>query len=263
MKTSNRNKIIGIILVIIGVSIVFEMVQNKVSLILFLLGIIGITALPQIIPSKSRSITIISIILIGIALFSTLSAWVFTIILIITLFSLNQDLFQSIKQALFESNYSKVGSEFISIRLNNFKEKPAKRTRRQWFGHDVDEDTIYEWDDINYTKVLGDSVIDVGNTIIPKDQNIILIRKGIGNTKILIPEEVAVSLNLSVFLGRVRIGEDELALNNETITFRSDRYEQASRQLKIVSNVLVGDIEVIFLWVANFDGLFLPLPWLP
>lgn len=247
MKSVDKNKIIALILLILGVSIVFEIVRNDWTLYLFILGMLGLGVFNRLIPSQSRLITTISLILVGITMLQTISAWLFTVIIIIILFSQNQQLFHSVKQAIFESDYSRIGSEFVSIRLDKYQDKPAKRTRYQWFGRYRDENEIYEWDDINYTKLAGDTVIDIGNTIIPKDQNIILIRKAFGNTKILIPEEVAISLDFSVFLGRVHIGEDELVLNNEVITFRSDRYDESSRKLKIVTNILLGDIEVVFL----------------
>lgn len=247
MKKMDKNKVIILILLIIGFTVLFEVVQNNISLILFMLGLFGLFILNRLWPTRSRWITIFSLILVSIAMLQTVSAWLFFSIILIILFSRNQQLYESIKVAIFESDYSRVGSEFLSIRLDKETERPLKRTRHQWFGRAMDENTIYEWENINYTKLVGETVIDLGNTIIPKDNNTILIRKGFGNTKILVPEEVAVSLDFSILLGRVRIGEDELVLNNEVISFKSDRYDDSSRKLKIISNVLFGDIEVIFI----------------
>lgn len=247
MKKIDKNKLIAMILLIIAITIVFEVVQDHVTLLIFMVGLFGLLVLNKLIPKRSRFITTTSLIFIGVAMLQTFSAWLFASIVIIIIFSQNQQLFNSVKQALFESDYSRIGNEFVSIRLDKNIERPAKRTRHQWFGRERDENIIYEWEDINYTKLAGDTVIDLGNTIIPKEQNTILIRKGFGNVKILVPEEVVVSLDFSVLLGRVRIGEDELVLNNEVIRFRSDRYDTSSRKLKIVTNVLFGDIEVVFI----------------
>lgn len=246
MNKNNHKQIVVLILILISVGIIFEIVQNNVALLLFLFGILVLFFSNRLSDSRTKAVAV-SILLIALALMSTVSGWIFVSIIIVILFSQNQSVFQSIKTALFESDFSKVKNEYVSIRFDQLTERSAKRTKNQWFGQENDENDIYEWEDINYTKLAGDTVIDLGNTIIPKGQNVILIRKGFGNVKILVPEEVAVSLNLSVLLGKVQIGEDELVLNNEVIRFRSDRYDSSSRQLKIVTNVLLGDVEVVFL----------------
>lgn len=247
MKKINHNQIIALILMIIGVTVIFEIVRNNMTLLFFIFGLLGLFISNRVFTNRSKFLTILSLFFIGLAMLSTVSAWVFVSLIIVILFSQNQSLFRSLKVALFESDFTRVKNEYFSIRFDKQIERPAKRTRNQWFGRETDENNIYQWEDINYTKLAGDTFIDLGNTIIPKDQNLILIRKAFGNIKILVPEEVAVSLNLSVLLGRVQIGEDELVLNNEVITFRSDRYDTSSRQLKVVASVLLGDIEVVFI----------------
>ena len=74
-----------------------------------------------------------------------------------------------------------------------------------------------------------------------------MIRKGLGDTKLLIPEEVGVSLDLSVLLGKVKIGNDHLDLKNETLKWQSATYPESSRKIKIVLNALIGEVEVIFI----------------
>ena len=100
---------------------------------------------------------------------------------------------------------------------------------------------------MNFTKGFGHTIFDLGNTILPKAQNVILIRKGFGNTKILVPEEVSISIDVSILLGSLIIGEEEIYMKNETFKWQSERYETNARKIKLVANVLVGEVEVIFL----------------
>src|SRR5699024_5235272 len=100
---------------------------------------------------------------------------------------------------------------------------------------------------INFTKLIGNTIFDLGNTLLPKDNNIILIRKGIGKTKIIVPEGIAISLNISMLIGKVRIGNEEIDLKNETFHWYTDNYQENNRKIKLVSNVLIGEVEVVFL----------------
>lgn len=134
------------------------------------------------------------------------------------------------------------------VTFGRTKGKSAKITRNKWLGEDSDSiDSIYSWEDVNFTKAIGNSVFDLGNTLLPKGQNLILIRKAIGNTKIIIPEGIAVSLDTSLLVGNVVIKGEEYTLLNENFKWHSENYETDNRKIKIVLNVLLGDLEVIFL----------------
>ncbi|ABJ70440.1 Predicted membrane protein [Lacticaseibacillus paracasei ATCC 334] len=58
-------------------------------------------------------------------------------------------------------------------------EKAGKRTINSW----TDRHTIsptYDWDDINMVVPAGDTIIDLGDTFLPKGDSVIMIRKGFG-----------------------------------------------------------------------------------
>lgn len=50
-----------------------------------------------------------------------------------------------------------------------------------------------------------------------------------------------------MLLGELRIGEEEISLKNETFKWQSERYANNARKIKIIANVLVGEVEVVFL----------------
>ncbi|MDN6162295.1 MAG: cell wall-active antibiotics response protein LiaF, partial [Atopostipes sp.] len=94
---------------------------------------------------------------------------------------------------------------------------------------------------------IGNTTFDLGKTLLPREENIILIRQAIGKVKILIPEETAVSVDFSVSIGRIILDSTEYSLVNENFTWHSTNYYSRDRKIKIVSNLLIGELEVIFL----------------
>lgn len=125
------------------------------------------------------------------------------------------------------------------------RNKNGRLEKQQLFGNKRLGSQIYEWDDINLTIASGDTIIDLGNTILPKKDNVILIRKGFGRTRILVPLGVGIHLDCSVFAGTVVFDESRIAMRNEHLTLYSPEYDTSSRRIKIIANTLIGDVEVI------------------
>lgn len=106
---------------------------------------------------------------------------------------------------------------------------------------------IYEWDDINLYIFLGDTIIDLENTLLPKEDNYIVLRKVIGKTRILVPSEVGVVLDQRTVLGHVYFHHDSFLLRNESLKIYSPNFDQKARRIRIISQITLGDIEVIFI----------------
>lgn len=119
------------------------------------------------------------------------------------------------------------------------------RTKQQWFGNERIGNQVYKWDDINVNILYGDTIIDLGNTILPKKDNIVLIRKGFGRTRILVPSGVGVMLEHATIIGEVNFEGEKNALRNESLKIYSEDYDENTRRIKIITNTLFGDIEVI------------------
>ncbi|MGY3749168.1 cell wall-active antibiotics response protein LiaF [Vagococcus acidifermentans] len=123
--------------------------------------------------------------------------------------------------------------------------KNGRRFKRKWFGNTRIGSNTYEWDDINMSILSGDTIVDLGNTLLPKEDNVILIRKGLGRTRILVPTGIGIMLEHSSIAGDVVFQKKVYHLRNESIKIFSDDYDDAPRRLKIITNTLFGDIEVI------------------
>lgn len=146
-------------------------------------------------------------------------------------------------------------NHFSQVQKNNrlaelsFKTRPVTLTkyRNQWFGEDEDlmSDTYY-FDDVDVIRMTGNDSIDLSKVILRNQDNVILIRKVYGPTKIIVPIDVSVNLTVSSIYGAVTFFDDiPYDLRNETIKLRSDDYENSSRRVKIVISNFAGDTEVI------------------
>jgi len=131
------------------------------------------------------------------------------------------------------------------IKTTSRNVRSGKRFKRSWLGSQRLGNDTYEWDDINFSVVIGDTIIDLGNTLLPKEDNVVIIRKGFGRTRILVPTGIGVMLEHSSMRGAVHFDSEVYHLNNESLKLYSEDYDEATRRLKVITNTLFGDLEVI------------------
>ncbi|MDQ0271506.1 cell wall-active antibiotics response protein LiaF [Cytobacillus purgationiresistens] len=114
-----------------------------------------------------------------------------------------------------------------------------------FFGHQKTPETVFEWSDVNIQCGMGDTVIDLSYTVLPKGETVIIIKNLIGNIQVLVPYDVEASINHSVIAGSTQIFEvSEKRIFNQNLQVQTAGFEQANQRVKIVSSLLVGDIEV-------------------
>jgi lia operon protein LiaF len=118
--------------------------------------------------------------------------------------------------------------------------------KNKWFGHQKTEDTVYEWNHVNIQTGLGDTIVDLSQTILPKGDALISIRGLIGNIQILVPYGVEVRVHHSVIAGRSRIFDYryEERLFNQILSYKTQDFDQAKQKVHITTAVMVGDLEV-------------------
>ncbi|ANK59326.1 cell wall-active antibiotics response protein LiaF [Loigolactobacillus backii] len=136
--------------------------------------------------------------------------------------------------------------QFVAVETTEPTPKNGKRIRHPWFGNQTIGRDVFEWDDINLCIAIGDTIIDLGNTLLPKADSVIIVRKGIGRTRILVPVGTAVMLDHTAMIGNVNFAGKAYHVGNDELTFYSDDYDTNERRVKILTNVLAGDLEVLF-----------------
>lgn len=125
--------------------------------------------------------------------------------------------------------------------------KRIKRERMQWFGNQdyFHQGTVYPFDDVNIVRVFGNDVIDLTQVALAGMDNVILVRKSFGTTRIVVPVGVEVDLSASAVYGHLDFLDlVESDLRNESVKFQSHHFLNAQKRVKVVVNTLFGDIEV-------------------
>ncbi|WP_338216322.1 cell wall-active antibiotics response protein LiaF [Lacticaseibacillus salsurivasis] len=135
--------------------------------------------------------------------------------------------------------------QYWAVRTKAPAPKAGCTTRHAWFGDEHIGGQTFEWDDINMTLIAGDTIIDLGNTLLPPGDSTIVVRKGLGKTRILIPVGVGVMVDHATLAGTLTINGTEHSLHNEAVKHYSDDYDTAARRVHILTNVIVGDLEVL------------------
>lgn len=243
-----RRRWLKIILGILALLIFYESFSDSFTLLLMTVGIVSLFLRNSMGEKNENTLLLIGVSSIGLALLLSRFILIFIILLVIFLMGQFPEIYQTARKGLKKQRDASKSTEFIMVKFDDVEKDTAKLERNRWFGNDNrTTDDIYSWSDINFTKLMGNTIFDLGNTILPKDQNIIIIRKGFGSTKILVPDEVAISLDVSILAGGLKIGKEYISMKNETFKWQSERYDTTARKIKLVANVLVGEVEVVFL----------------
>lgn len=130
----------------------------------------------------------------------------------------------------------------IRFREEDLKAKPI---RSQWIGSHTHDSDFYAFDDINIIRLTGSDTIDLSRVIVTGKNNVVIIRKIYGPTKILIPIDVSVKLETAAIYGSVRYFDfEEYDLRNESLKLWHED-EEALKVVKIIVSTLAGDIEVV------------------
>lgn len=104
-----------------------------------------------------------------------------------------------------------------------------------------------DWQDINIIHVAGNALVDLDNAVVPQGQSVLILRKVLGRTRIVIPKELGLKLNISAISGKVYFQDEVIDLSMENYQWVSDRYEEKNRRIYLMVSVAFGDVEVIVL----------------
>ncbi|WP_171038215.1 cell wall-active antibiotics response protein LiaF [Aquibacillus sediminis] len=134
--------------------------------------------------------------------------------------------------------------EFSVDEHEGISEEPILFTNK-WFGQQRTKRQAYEWKDVNIQSGVGDTVIDLSYTVIPKSDPVVVVRHLVGNVQIVVPYDVEVSVHHSSLFGSVDIFDyHEQHTWNRVVHLQSENYQQATKRVRIFTSVLVGKIEV-------------------
>ncbi|MGX7403494.1 cell wall-active antibiotics response protein LiaF [Enterococcus camelliae] len=239
MKNAWRFFLIGECLLFVFA--LWQLVHNIPLVILFFLGVGSIFIVTKKENEKKRTLQVIGAIFIVIALVNNFAIW------LMLLFAI---LFIGIKGVeisgvqLFQKNWLKK-KKIMMVETIEPTAHASEKIKKTWIGDSRIGSEIFEWNDIVLSIVAGDTIIDLGNTLLPKKENTIVIRKLFGKTRILVPAGIGIKLQQNSFLGTVTFEDEAIQLKNEELIIYSTDYDDSQRKLHILSTNCVGEIEVI------------------
>lgn len=114
-----------------------------------------------------------------------------------------------------------------------------------FFGQQKTPVSVYEWNDINIQTGIGDCIIDLSYTMLPKGETVIFIRNIIGNIQILVPYDIDVSIHHSCVTGSTTVFDHhEPKIFNQVFYLKTPGYDLAEQKVKIFTSLVVGNLEV-------------------
>ena len=230
---------------LLALAVLFQLVQDTDLMLVFVFGLIFIK-FGNGKGERRQVLGLVGWFMVGMSILSTFSVWLMLILFILFIGINGKGIWSDLRM----DTVVDVPWEEKAFRTVKTKEpglRSGSRKRQKWIGNTSIGTDVYEWDDVNLTVFMGDTIIDLGNTLLPKEENIILIRKGFGKTRVIVPLGIGVAVHHSSIKGQLLFNEDEIGLTNETVKLYSQGYDEANRKIKIVSNSLLGDLEVIYL----------------
>lgn len=91
---------------------------------------------------------------------------------------------------------------------------------------------------------IGDYFIDFSQAYIPEKETPFIVRGWIGDVKMIIPEDIPVSIQSFIKVGDIRIFDKRTDAINPSLTYQTPGYEEAVRKLKITVELKIGSVRI-------------------
>ncbi|WP_332372122.1 cell wall-active antibiotics response protein LiaF [Lactococcus cremoris] len=120
-----------------------------------------------------------------------------------------------------------------------------KNNPREGEGRSFSYEDISQYESESVMNENQNDIIDLDDVTFKPSGNSLSIKKMTGNTKIIVPDDVGVALDLTTNAGLVKIFNEAAQSNAGNIHYFSDNLDQAEKRIKINIRVDSGNIEVI------------------
>ncbi|WP_096201463.1 cell wall-active antibiotics response protein LiaF [Bacillus sp. FJAT-45350] len=254
MKTS-RNVLIGMIIILIGVSVLFNTFHLNFNLgsiigplIFFVIGLFFYQ-------KQRKVISLIFFLIAVIALFENVFRINIAGILVALAF-----IYFGYRLLTGSQKRSKEDDDWFSEEIDKtiYEEKSVKQKEEKKKEKILTAPTFkstfigdlhllhhqFELRDMNIRNGIGDIKIDLSKAIIPEGETVVIIQGWIGDIDIYIPYDLDVHVQSMVTIGDLNVLESRQSGFNPTIEYSTSDYKEAERRVKIVLSLFIGDIDV-------------------
>lgn len=238
-KKYSKSEAIGLLGMILAFGIIIDIVLGRFSILFIVISIfLLITGYRRIKTKQTFTAYLLLSLGAGFILFSLITSVSFSLLFSTLLIYNAFQLYRSSKNKtnININSFAHSSSEAIVETNPYFKNKFIGEYRQ--FPKD------YPLEDINIQTGFGDIVIDFNELIIPVGETVVLIRGAVGNVKLYVPRDIGLSVQTSQLIGKSTIFTQETSTFNTSKKFQSSFYQSQSRKIKIVTSLLIGDIEV-------------------
>ena len=111
----------------------------------------------------------------------------------------------------------------------------VKKEKNRWFGnlHHFSSYQTCQFDDINLFRLMGKDTIHLEHVILSNHDNVIILRKLVGTTRIIVPVDVEVSLSVNSLYGDLTFfDQPKRALRNEHFIKKPEIISRVPRVLR-------------------------------
>ena len=100
--------------------------------------------------------------------------------------------------------------------------------------------------DLTITRLVGRDTIHLDEVIVVNHDNVIILRKMVGTTRIIVPVDVEISLSVNCLYGDLTfLHQPKKSLRNEHYHQETRDYLKSNKSVKIFLTTMVGDVEVV------------------
>lgn len=232
---------VGIILILVAIGFVIDVTRGQFNFFLTLFFLVLVAVGIKQLKDKNTALGFILLVIgAGGLIFSFISSTSFILVISVILIYHGSQLFMSTghkSQVTLKTKDSEFVNETVIETSPYFKNK--------LFGQYRDVDKEYPLEDIDIQVGFGDIAIDITDNIIPVGETVILIRGFVGSVYLNIPSDVGVCVQMSLLAGRTKLFNESKSAINSTKKYQSANYKNELRKIKIVTSLVIGDMEVM------------------
>ncbi len=240
-RNYSRPEMMGVFIILIAVGLFIDLFTDRrlISNIFIAAIIFG---LAYFLHKRSKRFASVLLFSIGsfVLFFSILSSAAFQLIVIAMLIYLGYHLLRKFSKPVKVDLELRESSDHEQKELSQLEPfiKGNLFGKNEW-GADV-----YSLEDVNIQFIVGEYHIDLSYAFIPEAETVILIRGMIGNVVLFVPYDVELTVQTSSIFGKINILGNQESGINKTFKFQTKDYMNSRRKVKVITSVIVGDIEV-------------------
>lgn len=123
--------------------------------------------------------------------------------------------------------------------------QPKQASNRHWIGDVSLGSQPWSMEDMDVWNGIGDVRINLATAHLEDRTYELQIDGWIGDVRILVPENLPVSVKASVSLGDLAVFHDAHTGTGRSVTYADPGYDQADRRVNITVSLKIGDVQIV------------------